>query len=116
MKMYLALCTASPTQTGTSSYMHETANKGGYKRIIIVGGKIDYSKKPTTIGTISNTRRIEFPKATASWKRRITHFAVVDSGIYGKGNMWFYGKIYNPHLVKIGDRIVFVKGSMKLRY
>lgn len=93
--VYLALCTADPTDAATGASMNEVANTGSYARTAITFGAAA-SRRVTQSGSVT------FPAATGSWGT-ITHWAVVDSATYGAGNVLAYGALGTSKAVVSGN-------------
>lgn len=81
--VYVALCTADPTDAGTGASMSEVANSNNYARTAITFGAAA-SRKVVQSGAVT------FPQASGSWGT-ITHYAIVDSATYGAGNLLAHG-------------------------
>lgn len=77
--IYVALCTADPTDAGTGASMSEAANANGYARTAITFGAAASRKVVQNVG-------VTFPLASGAWGT-ITHYALVDTGTYGAGNL-----------------------------
>lgn len=77
--LYLALCTADPTDAATGASMSEVANAGGYVRQAITFGT-------AASRAIAQNALITFPVVTVAWGT-VSHFAIVDSATYGSGNV-----------------------------
>lgn len=77
--LYLALCTADPTDAATGASMNEVANSGSYARTAITFGAASSRR-------VTSSADVDFPQATGSWGT-ITHWAIVDSGTHGAGNV-----------------------------
>jgi hypothetical protein len=83
--IYVALCTADPTDTATGASMNEVANANAYARTAITFGAA------ATRRVIQNAT-VTFPQATGNWGT-ITHWAIVDSATYGAGNVLAHGSL-----------------------
>lgn len=81
--IYLALATGDPGETATGASMNECANSGAYARKAITFGAAS-SRRVTQSGTVT------FDEATGSWGT-VSHWAIVDSGTHGAGNVLAYG-------------------------
>lgn len=103
---YVALCTADPTDTGTGASMSEVPNAGAYARVSTAGADWNASAS----GSISNVNDVTFPEASASWGT-VTHFAIVDSGTYGAGNLLAHGTLGTSKTVNSGDTAKFAGGT-----
>lgn len=77
--VYLALCTADPTDAATGASMNEVANSGSYARTAITFGAASSRR-------VTQNAQVTFPAATGAWGT-VTHWAIVDSGTYGAGNV-----------------------------
>jgi len=106
---FIALCTADPTDAGTGASMNEVANSGAYHRQETSASDWNAASG----GEIDNANQITFPEATASWGT-VTHFAIVDSGSYGQGNMLAHGSLATARDVKSGDTLYFDAGDLSL--
>lgn len=81
--VYLALCTADPTDAGTGASMNEAADANGYARTAIV------FSAPGSRAIIQNGD-VDFPEASGAWGT-ITHWAILDGNTHGAGNMLAHG-------------------------
>lgn len=106
---YLALCTADPTDSGTGASMNEVADSGAYARVDISSS----FGTAAASGAISNDAAIEFTEATGSWGT-VTHFAIVDSGTHGAGNLWMSGALTASKSVVSGDTVRFAIGELTI--
>jgi hypothetical protein len=86
--LYLCLCTADPTESGTGASMNETANSAAYARAEIAFGS-------ATGRSVTQDGQVNFPQATSAYSAPITHWAICDSGTYGAGNMLAFGSFVN---------------------
>lgn len=86
--VYLALCTADPTDAGTGAAMNEVADSNNYARKAITLGAAA-SRKVTQSGAVT------FNQASGAWGT-ITHWAIVDSITHGAGNMLAHGAFSVP--------------------
>lgn len=106
---YIALCTADPTDGGTGANMSEVANSNNYARVSTAGGDWDASSG----GAVANAAAITFPEASGSWGT-ITHFAIVDSGSHGAGNMLAHGSLSVSKSIVSGDTPKFNIGDLDI--
>lgn len=81
--LYLALCTGDPTDAGTGASMNEVANANAYARKAITFDAAASRK-------VVQAAAITFDQASGSWGT-ITHWAIVDSAVFGEGNMLAHG-------------------------
>jgi hypothetical protein len=102
--LYLALCTADPTDAATGASMSEAANSGSYARTAITFGAAS-SRRVTQSGTVT------FPAASGSWGT-ITHWAIVTSGTYGSGDVLASGSLAVPKSVVSGNTPSVASGEV----
>jgi hypothetical protein len=81
--IYLALCTADPTDAATGASMNECANSGSYARTEITVGAASSRR-------VTQDALVTFPQASGSWGT-VTHWAIVDTNTYGSGNVLAHG-------------------------
>ena len=108
--MYVALCTADPTDAGTGAAMNELADANAYARVETAGGDWDASSG----GAIANAAAITFTAASGGDWAEATHFAVLDSGTHGAGNMLGHGALDVARTVTEGDVIRFAIGALDI--
>lgn len=95
--VYLALCTADPTDAGTGAAMNEVANANAYAR------------RPITFGAaaarrITQSGDVQFAMATGAWGA-VTHWAILDSGAHGAGNLLAHGSFLVSFSPVMGTRV-----------
>jgi len=111
--LYIALCTATPTDASTGATITEVANAGNYARVGVVSSMTASGWAGTqaaasttassgTGGTTSNNGAITFGAPSANWGV-VTHFAILDSTTWGAGNMLFWGQLTASKTVNNGD-------------
>lgn len=81
--LFVALCTADPTDAGTGASMSEVANANGYARTAVTFGAAA-SRKVIQSGAVT------FPQATGTWGT-ITHWGLVSTSTYGTGDLYAHG-------------------------
>lgn len=106
---YVALCTADPTDAGTGASMSEVTNANGYARVTTAG--VDWVA--AAAGANSNANEVTFPEASGSWGT-ITHFAILDSGTHGAGNMIAHGALDVSKPIGDGDVARFAAGAIDI--
>lgn len=106
---YLALATADPTDAGTGASMNECANANSYARVSTAGA--DWAA--AAAGANQNANDITFPEASGSWGT-VTHFALVDSGTWGAGNMIGHGSLAASKAIGSGDTPKFAAGDIDI--
>jgi hypothetical protein len=102
--VYLALCTADPTDSGTGASMNECANSGSYARKAITFGAAG-SRRITQSGAVT------FDAATGAWGT-ITHYAILDSGTHGAGNLLAHGSFSSGFSVVSGNTPSVASGQI----
>jgi hypothetical protein len=96
--VYLALCTADPTDAATGASMSETANAGAYARTAITFGA-------AASRSITQSGSVNFPRATATYGATIPFWTIVDSATYGSGNVLAHGAFSTPYAISNGNDI-----------
>lgn len=107
--VYIALCTADPTDAGTGANMNEVANSNAYARVTTSAATWDAASS----GATANAAAITFTAASGSWGT-ITHFALVDSATHGAGNMLAHGSLSVSKAVGSGDVVEFAIGDLDI--
>jgi hypothetical protein len=64
-------------------------------------------------GFIKNQNQIIFNTALTEWGW-VSGIAILDSGVYGEGNLLMYAELSNPRYVYIGDNIRFDPNSLEI--
>ncbi len=105
--VYIALCTADPTDVGTGASMNEAADANSYARKSTAGSDWNAASG----GSIDNALAIAFAVASGSWGT-MTHFALVDSGTHGAGNMLAHGSLAGSITVVSGETVTFNAGDL----
>jgi hypothetical protein len=107
--VYIALCTAAPTDADTGSTITEPAG-GSYARKLVAQADGSWDA-PTVAGDTENTGAITFVTATASWGT-ITHVAICDA--LTDGNMLYHGALDASKAVGNGDTFSFAAGALDI--
>lgn len=102
--LYLALCTADPTDAGTGASMNEVANSGGYARTAIAFSAAS-SRQVVQNGAVT------FPQLSGSLGTA-SHWAVMDSATYGAGNMLAHGAFGTPKGLVSGNTPTVPDGTV----
>ena len=105
--VYVALCTGDPTDAGTGASMNEVADANSYARVAIA---TDFAT-PAADGSIANDGQIDFAAASGSWGT-VTHYALLDSGTHGEGNMLIHSDLTVSKTVGDGDTVSFAIGDL----
>jgi len=93
--IYLALCTADPTDAATGASCNEVANSGNYARVVIAFGAAA-SRRVTQSGAV-NFAQLNGSIGTAS------HWVITDSITYGAGNALAHGAFATPKALVSGN-------------
>jgi hypothetical protein len=64
-----------------------------------------------SLGGTTNVLAITFPEALTAWGL-VTHFAILNSGIVGQGDMVLYGTLATPMTVTVGSIPRFDPGDL----
>ncbi|MEW5804692.1 MAG: hypothetical protein AB1847_21590 [bacterium] len=84
--VYLCLCTADPTESGTGAAMNEYPDSNGYARTAISFG-------PALNRRITQNADLTFPQTPGVFSPAITHWAICDNAAHGSGNMLAFGTV-----------------------
>lgn len=101
-QLYLALYTTNPTDADTGT---EVVGASYARRLI--GFSVPTQQNDKSV--ISNSARIEFPRATGSWGE-ISYFAIRTAA--SGGNMLTYGSFNKPTTINDGDQYVIEAGNL----
>jgi hypothetical protein len=108
---YVALCTSAPSDLSTGATIVEPSTSGtAYARKSTAGA--DWNSAAS--GAIDNANAITFATATGAGWGTITHFALVDSGTYGAGNMLAWGSLTVSKAISAGDTASFAAGDLDI--
>jgi hypothetical protein len=107
--LYLALATADPTDAGTGASMSEVANSNGYTRKAIT-----FAAAATR--AIAQTGVVTFDAVTGGGYGPVTHWAVVDSGTHGAGNMLAHGALAVPKTLVAGNTPSVASGQVTITF
>ena len=97
--LYLALCTADPTDTATGSSCNEVADASAYARTAISFGV-------AAARVITQDAQVTFPLATGAWGA-VTHWCIVDNAGHGLGNALAYGA-FNSSFAPVAGNTPYV--------
>lgn len=100
---YLALYTVSPTDTTAGT---EVTNANSYARVAVTWGT-------AANGVISNSAVINFAAATGSWGT-IVAGGLLDSSVWGAGNLLWYGPISGSVPIVNADTYSIAIGGLQL--
>lgn len=116
--LYIALCTATPTDTDTGSTLTEVSG-GNYSRQSLASNTINWyttngnnvSASSGTTGTTGNAVTINWNAVT--WSGTVTAIAVCDAA--SGGNMLFYTALEASKTVASGDSVSFATNSLTVQ-
>ena len=94
--VYLALCTADPTDAATGASCNECANQYGYARTAITLGAAA-SRRVTQSGAVN------FPQASGGGWGTVSHWVILSTNTYGSGQVLAYGAFSASKAVNDGD-------------
>jgi hypothetical protein len=104
--IYVALCTADPTDAGTGASITEPSG-GSYARV-------NHNSWDTAASRLTeNTGAVTFPQATSTWGS-ITHYAIVDAA--SSGNMLAHGALAATKQVVSGNTPSFADGTIEISF
>jgi hypothetical protein len=111
----VALTTSVPAETQTGATIPEVANAGSYARVL-VGAPGDATwnfivQSTGASGLVDNVSAVTFPTATANWGM-VSGVAILDSGVYGAGNLLFHAALTTPRDVRTNDTFQFGAGDI----
>jgi hypothetical protein len=106
--LYLALCTADPTDAATGASMNEVANSGSYARTAITFGNAASRR-------VTQDADVDFPAATGSWGT-VTHWAIADSATHGAGNVLAHGALGESKSVVSGNSPTVASGELYVEF
>ena len=107
--VYLALCTADPTDAATGAACNEVANANNYTRKTISFGTASARR-------ITQDAVVDFNSATGNWGT-VTHWVITDSATWGAGNVLAHGQFtasfapVNGNAPRIASAQVYVEFS-----
>lgn len=116
--LYVALCTATVTDSSTGSTITEVSG-GNYARVSITSNTTNWyttngdtaATSSGTGGTTGNANTIAWNSVT--WSATVTDVAICDAA--SGGNVLFYGTLSASKAVASGDSISFAANSLTLQ-
>lgn len=105
----IALCSGVPAETNNGGNIPEIANAGGYVRLNLGAPSNTFFSDWSLVsisGDITNVSTLAFAQASANWGY-VSGIAVLDSSVYGSGNMLMWGALATPRVVLSGDTFQF---------
>jgi hypothetical protein len=113
--LYIALCTAAPSDTSTGSAMNEVSG-GNYARQSVTSNASNWktTQNDTTAtssgtgGTTKNATVVSWNSVT--WAATITHVAICDAA--SNGNLLYWGPLNSTKTVAVGESVSFPIDSL----
>jgi hypothetical protein len=106
--LYLALCTADPTDAATGASMNEVADSGSYARTAI-------SFAAAASRQVAQNATVTFPQASGSWGT-VSHWAIVDSATHGAGNVLAHGALSASKSIVAGNTPSVASGQVTVSF
>lgn len=106
--IYLALCTADPTDAATGASMNEVANTGNYARTAITFGAAASRR-------VTQNAAVTFPQLNGSLGT-VTHWTIVDSATYGAGNVLAHGAFSEAKSLVSGNTPSVASGQVYVEF
>lgn len=116
LNISIALTGPVPLETQNGATMNELPNAGSYARVNLGAPANASWTEPSQVansGNISNVSDITFPTATANWGW-VSGVAIMNSGVYGLGEIICYGALATPREVLNGDTFKFSSTNLNL--
>ena len=122
----IALTSGAPQDSHTGSTIPELAsgvdpgNSTGYSRVNI-GGPSETTWAYSTddynagSGTVRNSGQIVFNTALVDWGW-VSGVAIVDSSLYGSGNVLMHATLDNPRIIYAGDNVKFDYQKLEISF
>jgi hypothetical protein len=104
--VYVALSTATLTDTATGASMSEVANANGYARTAVTFGAAATRR-------VIQSGAVTFPQASGAWGT-ITDWAIVDTNTYGAGNVLAYGAFTASFAPVTGNTPTIPSGELQV--
>lgn len=104
--VYVALCTADPTDAATGAVMNEVPDANNYAREAIAFSAAASRK-------VIQSGAIEFNTASGAWGT-VTHWAIVDSVTHGAGNVLAHGAFATGKIVVNGNTPTIPDASIEV--
>ena len=118
--IYVALLTAAPSDSSGGT---EVANSNNYARGSLACNMTNWAGTQSagstttssgTSGTTSNNSVITFNTPSGNWGT-VTHFALMDSGTYGAGNVLFHGALSASKTIFSGDAVSIQAAQLQIQ-
>lgn len=107
--IFLALATGDPGDGATGAAMSEVPNAGSYARTAISFGL-------AAARAVTQDALLTFPTATGGGWGTVSHWAIVDNGTHGAGNVLCYGAFAASKTVNAGDTPSVASGQIVVSF
>lgn len=109
--IFVGLCTGNPAEFCTGGNCVEVPDAFNYARALTVSDDWFVSDVATTA---SNFTPILFPEAIGGDWGTVSHFVLLDSGVYGEGNVIVYGELEQPFEITSGIKPRFLPNEINV--
>jgi len=106
--VYLALCTADPTDAATGASCNECANANNYSRKAIAFGT-------ATARKITQDAIVQYDQASGAWGTA-THWCIIDVVTYGSGNALAHGAFNEGKAIVNNNTPSVASGQVYVEY
>jgi hypothetical protein len=119
LNISVALCSGVPDDASQGHTLPELPNTGGYARANLgaptdsIFTQISQAFGAFSSGNIDNVSAITFPTASANWGW-VSGVAIVDSGVYGAGQVIMWGRLNTAREVLQNDVFQFGAGELDI--
>lgn len=110
--LYIALCTAAPTDASTGSTIVEPGT-GGYARQQLDPNDSNWTAASGTDGLTDNASAISWTAGSGGFGT-LTHVAICSAS--SAGNMYLYGSLDAPRVVSENDVFNFPIGALNITF
>lgn len=107
--VYLALCTADPTDAGTGVSMSECADANGYARTAITFA-VAASR------AVDQTGAVTFPSASGGGWGTVSHWGIVSASVHGTGDLLAHGAFAASKVINDGDTPSVASGEIDVTF
>lgn len=106
--VYIALCTADPTDAATGASCNEVANSNNYARKVISFGAASARR-------ITQDANVDFNTASGPWGT-VTHWVLTDSATWGAGNVLAHGQFISSFAPGSGNAPRIATGQVYVEF
>ncbi len=107
--LYVALCTADPTDAATGGSCNEVPNSNNYARATISFGT-------AASRMISNDATVQFNQAQGGGWGTATHYCVIDTNTYGSGQALGHGALATQKTINEGNTPSIAIGEVDISF